>query len=144
MKKILLAFSFMATSFMATAQTEKLPNPNPALTTQQQAVIEMSEYYGLYEEQVHYAKTLQASKFVNLAEIEPLKTTKPKEYLERKLAICDETELAIHSVLDTEQRKKFEARYKMRENKRAMKASEMQKLAWSESAQLAAWLAYEF
>ncbi|MFM2266899.1 MAG: hypothetical protein RL757_340 [Bacteroidota bacterium] len=144
MKKLLLAFSFVATGFFASAQTEAAPNPNPARTTQQQAVIEMSEYYGLYEEQVTYAKVLQASKSNNLAEIESLKNTKPKEYLERKLAICDQTELAIREVLDAEQIKKFEARYKLRQSKRDMKASDMKKMELSEAAQISEWMAYEF
>ena len=105
--KILIPILLFVSSVVC-AQTQNLNIKSSGLTEAEKATITLSNIYDFTGEQALAVKQIEIAKFQNLADIEALKTSDLKLFVQKRAATVGIAENEIRDVLDARQRTLFD------------------------------------
>ena len=115
------------------AQTQSKDFKSVDLTNAEKATISLSNLYGFSGEQALSVKQIEIAKFKNLSDIEVLKTTDIKLFIQKRLTAAGMAEDEIREVLDEHQRILFDKKTVEKTQKLNVTIASWQKQKISES-----------
>ena len=115
------------------AQTQSTDFKSVDLTNAEKATISLSNLYGFSGEQALSVKQIEIAKFKNLSDIEVLKTTDIKLFIQKRLTAAVMADDEIREVLDEHQRILFDKKTVEKTQKLNVTIASWQKQKISES-----------
>ncbi len=132
--KIKFLFSiFIFTTGSIFAQVQVISVKSSGLTHAEKATITLSNIYSFSGDQALAVKQIEIAKFKNLEDIEPLKATDVKFFIQKCVATIDIADNEIRDVLNDSQRVLFDKNTAEKTNKRAVAIAAWQKQKLSET-----------